>query len=133
VTFVDSNVLIDIVGADPVHADWSLNALEAAALAGPVVADPIVFAETSIRFATFEAATRFFERAEIALHPTPQAALFLAGRTFLDYRRKGGARSGVLPDFLIGAHAAVRGAPLLTRDTSRYRTYFPKLNLIAPR
>jgi predicted nucleic acid-binding protein len=130
-TYVDSNVLIDLVSNDPAYAAWSIAALDSAAAQGKLAVDPIVFAEVSIRFATFEAVAGFFQRSEIEIAPTPPEALFLAGKVFMAYRRKGGVRTGVLPDFLIGAHAAVRDAPLLTRDHGRYRTYFPRLRLIS--
>jgi predicted nucleic acid-binding protein len=132
ITFVDSNVLIDIVSDDPVHANWSTASLGRAALSSRILVDPIVFAEVSIRFSDCDAATNFFLRSGITVEPTPIAALCQAGRAFLQYRRQGGSRTGVLPDFLIGAHSAHRDAPLLNRDARRFRAYFPTLALIAP-
>lgn len=131
-TFVDSNILIDAVSDDERYANWSLNALDVAAARGDLACDPIVFAEVSIRFSDLDTCSAFFERSNISLEPTPQPALFLAGRAYLKYKERGGARGNVLPDFLIGAHAAVLGCPLITRDLKRYRTYFPNLPLIAP-
>ncbi|MDI4655264.1 type II toxin-antitoxin system VapC family toxin [Xanthobacter autotrophicus] len=131
-TFVDTNVLLDLVTDDPVWAEWSQEHLEAAALEGPLLADPMVYAELSVRYARVEAVDEFFAVAGITLVETPRAALFLAGKVFGRYRKAGGARTGVLPDFLIGAHAAVAGRPLLTRDRGRYTSYFPTVTLVAP-
>lgn len=131
-TLVDTNVLLDLVTDDPVWADWSLGQLEAASLRGPLSINDVVYAELVVRYDRIEDLDRFLEEAGIAIAPIPRAALFLAGRIFLQYRKAGGARTGVLPDFFIGAHAAVDRRPLLTRDVGRYRTYFPSLELIAP-
>ena len=129
---VDTNVLLDLVTDDPDWAEWSLARLEEAALAGPVLINDIVYAETSIRYDRIEDLDAMLSQAMIEIAPTPRAALFLAGKAFRQYRAAGGPRNGVLPDFFIGAHAAVQDWPLLTRDASRYRRYFPKLTLIAP-
>jgi predicted nucleic acid-binding protein len=129
---VDTNVLLDLVTDDPMWADWSLARLEEAALNGPVLINDVVYAETSIRYERIEDLDAMLAEAMIDLAPTPRPALFLAGKVFQQYRAAGGVRTGVLPDFFIGAHASVEGWPLLTRDASRYRTYFPKLTLIAP-
>ncbi len=131
-TLVDTNVLLDIVTNDPVWADWSVGQLDAASMRGPLVINDVVYAELSVRFQQIEELDAMLADAEIGLAPTPRPALFLAGKTFQHYRRRGGERTGVLPDFFIGAHAAVAGLPLLTRDRGRYRTYFPTVNLIAP-
>lgn len=131
-TLVDSNVLIDIFADDPEWFDWSLARLEEATLNGPMLINDIVYAETSIRFQSIELLGVALERIGVAAVPIPRAALFLAEKTFMQYRRAGGVRTGVLPDFFIGAHAAVEGLPLLTRDARRYRSYFPTLMLIAP-
>ena len=131
-TLVDSNVLIDIFADDPKWFDWSLARLEDATLKGPLLINDVVYAETSIRFQRIELLSAALERVGVAVATIPRAALFLAGKTFMQYRRAGGVRTGVLPDFFIGAHAAVEGLPLLTRDAPRYRTYFPTLTLIAP-
>lgn len=129
---VDTNVLLDLVTDDPDWLEWSLARLEEAALAGPVLINDVVYAETSIRYERIEDLDTMLADAMIEIAPTPRPALFLAGKTFRHYRSAGGVRTGVLPDFFIGAHAAVEGWPLLTRDARRYRTYFPKLTLIAP-
>lgn len=131
-TLVDSNVLLDLVTDDPNWSEWSLAHLEEAALAGPVFINDIVYAETSIRYDRMEDLDAMLAETMIEIAPTPRSALFLAGKAFRRYRSAGGARSGVLPDFFIGAHAAVEGWPLLTRDAGRYRSYFPRLTLIAP-
>jgi predicted nucleic acid-binding protein len=131
-TLVDTNVLLDLVTDDPNWADWSQQAIESAALNGPVLINDVVYAELSVRFARIDDLDGMIAKAALAHVPTPRAALFLAGKVFKRYREAGGARTGVLPDFFIGAHAAVADLPLLTRDPSRYRTYFPRLTLIAP-
>ena len=92
----------------------------------------MVYAELSIAYLRIEELEAILVRGGFRVEPVPREALFLAGKAFLQYRRRSGAKSGVLPDFFIGAHAAVAGIPLLTRDTRRYRTYFPKLALITP-
>lgn len=131
-TLVDTNVLLDLVTDDPVWADWSLAQLEAASLNGPLSINDVVYAELSVRYDRVEDLDRFLEAAGIAIAVMPRAALFLAGKVFVQYRKAGGARTAVLPDFFIGAHAAVTQLPLLTRDVGRYQTYFPTLQLIAP-
>lgn len=131
-TFVDTNVLLDLATDDPVWGEWSVAQLEAAALAGPLRVDPVVYAELSVRYSHMEAVDAFLSESGIEIVPTPRAALFLAAKAFACYRAAGGARSGVLPDFFIGAHAAVTGRPLLTRDRGRYATYFPTVTLITP-
>lgn len=129
---VDTNILLDLVTDDPDWAAWSEARLEEAALAGRIFINDIVYAETSIRYDRIEDLDAMLADAMIDVAPTPRAALFLAGKAFQRYRAAGGTRSGVLPDFIIGAHAAVAGWPLLTRDATRYRRYFPKVTLIAP-
>ncbi len=131
-TLVDTNVLLDFIGDDPQWGDWSEQQLEAAISRGPVVASDIVYAEISVRFARLEDVDLFLADAGIDVHPVPRPGLFLAGKAYKIYRGRGGTRTGVLPDFLIGAHAAVAGVPLLTRDVARYLAYFPTLILIAP-
>ncbi|OAP36596.1 DNA-binding protein [Sinorhizobium glycinis] len=131
-TLVDTNVLLDVVTDDARWADWSIAALEAASLEGPLLINDTVYAELAVRYDRIEQLEAFLSEAGLELTPTPREALFLAGKVFTRYRRSGGSRTGVLPDFFIGAHAAVSQLPLLTRDTSRYRTYFPSLALIAP-
>ncbi len=117
---------------DPTWADWSIAQLENASLGGTLWINDIVYAELAVRYDRIEEVDAFLNQAGLELAPVPRAALFLASKVFTRYRKAGGARTGVLPDFFIGAHAAVSGLPLLTRDVGRYRTYFPKLTLIAP-
>ncbi|MCK1518679.1 type II toxin-antitoxin system VapC family toxin [Bradyrhizobium sp. 190] len=131
-TLVDSNVLLDIFTQTPGWWEWSLAQLEDAALQGPLLINDVIFAETSIRFPKIEDFEKALSDAGITVVPIPRMALFLAGKASVQYRNAGGARSSVLPDFFIGAHAAVEQLPLLTRDTRRYRTYFPAVTLIAP-
>ncbi len=131
-TLVDTNVLLDLVTDDANWSEWSLARLEEAALAGPILINDIVYAETSIRYDRIEDLDTMLSDALIEIAPTPRSALFLAGKAFQHYRAAVGTRAGVLPDFFIGAHAAVEGLPLLTRDARRYRTYFPTVTLIAP-
>lgn len=131
-TLVDTNVLLDLVTDDPVRADWSVRQLDAASVRGPLTINDVVYAELSVRFERIEDLDDVLEEAGISFAPMPRPALFLAGKVFQRYRAAGGVRNGVLPDFFIGAHAAVAGLPLLTRDVQRYPTYFPSLNLLAP-
>ena len=131
-TLVDTNVLLDLVTDDPKWADWSLSQLEAASLDGPLLINDAVYAELAVRYERIEHLEAFVEGAGLEMTSMPRAALFLAGKVFTQYRRAGGSRTGVLPDFFIGAHAVVAQLPLLTRDVRRYRTYFPSLKLIAP-
>jgi hypothetical protein len=132
VTLVDTNVLLDLVTNDAEWADWSQRQLEAAAVRGPLQINDVVYAELSVGFQRIEELDAVLAAAQIEMAPIPRAALFLAGKVFQRYRAGGGSRTGVLPDFFIGAHAAVAGLPLLTRDVRRYRTYFPTLTLVAP-
>jgi len=129
---VDTNVILDLVQNDPVWADWSQQQLEAASLQATLCVNLVIYAELSIAFNAIEELERVLAEGEFQLEPIPREALFLAGKVFLDYRRRRGAKTGVLPDFFIGAHGAVAGVPLLTRDTRRYATYFPTLQLIGP-
>lgn len=131
-TLVDTNVLLDLVTDDPVWADWSLRQLDAASVKGALFINPVIYAELSVRFERIEDVDATLKDAVIDLREIPTAALFLAGKAFRRYRASGGKRNGVLPDFFIGAHAAVLGLPLLTRDVGRYHTYFPTLALITP-
>ena len=131
-TLVDTNVLLDLVTDDPDWSEWSLARLEEAALSGPILINDAVYGETSIRYERIEDLDAMLTQAMIEVAPMSRPALFLAGKVFRQYRAAGGTRTGVLPDFFIGAHAAVEGWRLLTRDTGRYRTYFPKITLIAP-
>ena len=129
---VDTNVLVDVLQNDPQWADWSIAQLRAQAQLHALAINPVIYAELSLSFSTFEALDRVVATMELAMHAVPRPALFLAGKAYLQYRRRGGAKAQVLPDFFIGAHAAVEGWPLLTRDASRFRTYFPSLEVVAP-
>jgi hypothetical protein len=128
---VDSNVILDVVTEDPEWLDWSASALERAAAAARLVINPIIYAEVSIGFVRIEDLDEALPADSFERRPLPWPAAFLAARCFLRYRRAGGGRSS-LPDFFIGAHAAIEHLTLLTRDARRYRTSFPKLRLIAP-
>lgn len=129
---VDTSVLLDIATDDPSWKVWSLAALEAAAAADRLVINDIVYAELSVRYRQIEDLEAFVKAVGLELDQIPRSALFAAAKVYQRYRSMGGARPSVLPDFFIGAHAAVTGASLLTRDTRRHRTYFPHLQLIAP-
>jgi predicted nucleic acid-binding protein len=129
---VDSNVLLDILAEDPVWFSWSADHLAELAEKSVLVINPVIYAEVSIGFATIEEIEGVFPSPYFVREEIPWEAAFLAGKCFLSYRRSGGAKRSPLPDFFIGAHAAVRGMTLLTRDAQRYRTYFPRLQLIAP-
>jgi predicted nucleic acid-binding protein len=129
---VDTNVISDIVSDDPVWSDWSLSQLEAASIAGkPVIVD-VVYAELAALYGRIEDLDEMLDGMTIEIVPMVRASLFLAAKAFATYRERGGSRTGVLPDFFIGAHASVEQIPLLTRDARRYRTYFPRAMLIAP-
>jgi predicted nucleic acid-binding protein len=132
VTLVDSNVLLDIFTRTPIWWEWSLMQLEEAALRGPLLLNDVIYAETSIRFPNVDEFDEALASAGTTVAPIPRMALFLAGKAFVQYRNAGGVRTGVLPDFFIGAHAMVESLPLLTRDARRYRSYFPTVALIAP-
>lgn len=129
---VDSNILIDIATDDPHWAAWSAEALAREGQGARLVINPLIYAEVSVAHARIETLDALLPDDVFAREPLPWAAGFLAGKVFLTYRRRGGARRSPLPDFYIGAHAAVRGYRLLTRDRARYATYFPTLDLIAP-
>ncbi len=131
-TLIDSNVLIDLLIDDPKWSDWSLALLEQAALRGPLLINDVVYAETSTRYLAIEDFESALAIANVSVVPTPRNALFLAGKAFTQYRRAGGIRTGAMADLFIGAHAAVEELPLLTRDSRRYRHYFPTVVLITP-
>lgn len=131
-TLVDSNVLIDVIEGDLAWSHRSELALERVGAAGPVVINPVIYAEVSVRYEDtdeldLDLPLDLFQREQL-----PWPAAFLAGKAFAEYRQRGGRRRSPLPDFFIGAHAAVTGMQLLTRDESRYRTYFPTVELIVP-
>jgi predicted nucleic acid-binding protein len=131
-TLVDTNVLLDVLTGDQKWADWSIARLDAAAMRGPLAINDIVYGELSVRFTEIEALDAVIARMGFVMAAMPRAALFLAGKVFQRYRAAEGRRTGVLPDFFIGAHAAVLGWPLLSRDARRYRVYFPTLELVTP-
>ena len=127
---VDTNVLLDVVQDDPDWADWSQRQLEAARLRGPLAINAIVYAELSMAYAHIEDLEKVLELIGLREIAIPREALFLAGKVFLEYRRRKGSKTNVLPDFFIGAHAAIAGLPILTRDVRRYRTYFPTVEIL---
>ena len=131
-TLVDSNVLLDIATNDAAWFDWSSQALESAANESPLAINAIIYAEVSIGFQRIEDLKSAIPSSLFRRDALPFEAAFLAGKAFLQYRRRGGGRATPLPDFYIGAHAAVADFRLLTRDPKRYQTYFPSVELIAP-
>lgn len=130
-TFVDSSVLLDIFTEDETWLSWSETALREALASGPIVINAVVIAEISPRFSRIEALKAALPR-RLVVEEIPSAAAFLAGHAHANYRRAGGERSQILPDFLIGAHAGITDRPLLTRDPKRVSAYLPKVDLIAP-
>lgn len=128
----DSNVILDIWDNNPVWYAWSSEQLRKLSLVDELAINPIVYAEISSRFSTSGALDQKLAELGLALLTIPRNAAFLAGKAYVQYRRNGGTRTNLLPDFFIGAHAFALGCPLLTRDTRRYSTYFPGLTLIAP-
>jgi predicted nucleic acid-binding protein len=132
VPLVDTNVLLDLITNDPIWADWSLRQLERLSLEEALLVNPVVYAELSGGFDRAEEVDVALVKAGVQLVEVPRPALFLAGKAFQTYRARGGLKTGVLPDFFIGAHAVVEGLSLLTRDARRYRGYFPTITLITP-
>lgn len=129
-TLVDTNVLLDVITHDKLWASWSESALRKAAEHSTLAIDAIIFAEVSMKFTRIEDADAAL--VDFAREPLPYEAGFLAGKAFLAYRKRGGTKRSPMPDFYVGAHALVGSMTLLTRDATRYRTYFPALNIIAP-
>jgi predicted nucleic acid-binding protein len=129
---VDTSVLLDVLKIDPVWADRSQQALDRAAASDELAINDVVYAELSSRFPTIEDLDQTVAAMPVRHASLPRAALFLAGKAFVKYRQSGGTKSGVLPDFFVGAHAAIENATLLTRDTARIRAYFPTVSLITP-
>jgi predicted nucleic acid-binding protein len=129
---VDSNVLLDVATNDPNWSDWSGRALAESAEHTTLMINPIIYAEVSIGYTTIEALDAALPATLYQREALPWEAGFLAGKCFLQYRRRGGLRNSPLPDFYIGAHAAIGRLALLTRDAARYRSYFPKLEILAP-
>ena len=130
--FVDSNVLLDVMTEDPEWFAWSSETLARCADQSTLVINPVVYAEVSIRIGAIEDLEAALPKSIFQRRDIPWEAAFLAGKCFLKYRRAGGRRTAPLPDFFIGAHAAIEKLDLLTRDPSRYRTYFPTIRLITP-
>lgn len=129
---VDSNVLLDVLGGDARWASWSSTALAALASDSVLIINPLIYAEVSIRFESIESLDRVMPTTLYRREDIPYTAAYLAGKAYLKYRQRGGKRRSLLPDFMIGAHAAVAGYRVLTRDPKRYRSDFPTLDLIAP-
>ena len=129
---VDTNVLVDVLEDDPQWADWSIQQLRFQSKIHRLVINPIVYSELSLTFSTVEALDSIIDGLGLTMVEIPKPALFLAGKAFVRYRRQGGTKSNVLGDFFIGAHAAVSGLPILTRDIKRYGSYFPSVTLVAP-
>jgi predicted nucleic acid-binding protein len=129
---VDTNVLLDVFTEDPIWFEWSSDTLADLAETSTLVVNPIIYAEVSVRFERIEDLDQALPANRFERESLPWEAAFLAGKSYMAYRKRGGERRSPLPDFYIGAHAAVHGMALLTRDASRYRTYFPTLQLIAP-
>jgi predicted nucleic acid-binding protein len=132
VILVDTNVLVDLINDDPTWADWSQRQLDNARLRDDLAINDIIFAELSAGFASIGEVEDFIRDGGFTHAPIPRVALFMAAKAFQRYRAAGGMRTGVLPDFLIGAHAVAAKAPLISRDTARFRFYFPSIHLIAP-
>jgi predicted nucleic acid-binding protein len=131
-TLVDSNVILDVVTDDEEWGEWSASMLSDAARAGRLVINPPIYAEVSCGYERIEELDDALPPAYFAREPLPWDAAFLAAKAFVTYRRRGGSRTAPLPDFYIGAHAALAGYTLLTRDARRYRHYFPRLRILAP-
>lgn len=132
ITAVDTNVLLDVLAGDAAHGELSAAALETAAAAGSLVICEVVYAELSVAFRTQQECDEFLHQNQIRVEPLGRAASFLASRAWREYRRRGGKRSRILPDFLIGAHAATRASQLLTRDRGFYGELFPALRVVEP-
>ncbi len=128
----DTNVLLDIAAADPVWLPWSEKQFRATAAQGPIPINPIIYAELAPAFASATDLDLWLDPEVFQRLPLPYAAGWVAAQAFLKYRRSGGRRASPLPDFYIGAHAEVEGHTLVTRDATRYRTYFPAVTLITP-
>jgi predicted nucleic acid-binding protein len=129
---VDTNVLLDLVTGNPQWAQWSRRQLDVAAAQDEIAINDIVYAELSVGYSTIEELEAMIRHAGLVRSAIPRAALFLAGKAFQTYHAAGGAKTGVLPDFFVGAHAVISDSALITRGAARYRTYFPGIALIAP-
>jgi len=131
VILVDSNIILDILTEDPKWYKWSADMLSKLANDNPLIINDIIYSEVSIGFKKIEELEEVL-LGNFSIYTIPKEALFLAGKVFLQYRKQGGTKNSTLPDFFIGAHAAVQNIPILTRDVSRYKTYFPKVKVIGP-
>ncbi|THV31528.1 type II toxin-antitoxin system VapC family toxin [Glycomyces paridis] len=131
-TLVDTNVLLDLAGEDPTWKSWSQEALTSALVEGIVLINPLIYAEVSVRFKAVEDVEDFLPVESFEREALPYEAAFLAGKAFAIYKKRGGMKRSPIADFYIGAHAAVRGYRLLTRDVARFKTYFPKLDVVGP-
>ena len=131
-TLIDTNVLVDVIEMRPVWSDWATHQLENLAANGSLVINQITYAEASVPYADNAEFDRIINSVWLERENLPWGAAFRAAKAFQDYRRRGGVRLQSLPDFFIGAHAAFKNYRLLTRDASRFRTYFPELDIIAP-
>ncbi len=129
---VDSNVLLDVITTNPEWVEWSSGLMMECGDRDFLIINPLILAEISISYDSIEALDLAVERARLIREPLPWEAAFLAGRCFLEYKKRGGSRRSPLPDFYIGAHASINGYALLTRDAARYQTYFPRLEIISP-
>jgi len=129
---VDTNVLIDVLEDDPAWAEWSVRQLRAQSQVHELLINPVIYSELSLAFDSVKALDDAMEGMGLSLQELPRAALFLAGKAYVKYRRTGGGKTNVLADFFIGAHAAVLKCSIITRDTQRYRSYFPTVTLICP-
>ena len=131
-TLIDTNILVDVLSGQPAWRAWSVDALDRRSAAGALFITDVVYAELAPLFPARDLLDAALADLDVTLRRIPELALFQAGRAFEQYRRKGGPRLSILADFFIGAHAEVTGLPILTRDTRRYQTYFPDVELIAP-
>ncbi len=129
---VDTNILVDVFEDDPDWVQWSVARLREQASIRTLAINPVIYSELAFTFSTIEKLDAVIAGLRLVYKEIPRPALFLAGKAFAQYKRRGGAKLNVLSDFFIGAHAAILGCPLLTRDSSRYRTYFPTVDLITP-
>lgn len=131
-TLVDSNIIIDVLRANPAWLAWSIEQLHARGQVGPLFVNEVVYAEVAGRLPSEAALEQALAELQLTLARIPVSALFLVGQSFRQYRASGGPRTSLLPDFFIGAHAQTAGVPILTRDARRYRTYFPNVQVITP-
>ena len=129
---VDTNVLVDVLVDDPNWSSWSIGQLTAQSKVHDLVINPVIYAELSTTFSSLEAFEEVLSQMQLRFLPLPKPALFLAGKAFVQYRRRGGTKTSLQPDFMIGAHAATGVMPILTRDGRMYERYFPTVSVIQP-